>query len=96
MRAFVFFLSSLFLISAAAAQQCPQCTLADACIKQYTQAAAKIKKDSKKGTADQNKGREQTLRQRYSERSVLADQGNMDSMIGAAIDRLKDCLGRVK
>lgn len=96
MRALVFFLSIIVLTSAASAQQCAQCTLADACIKQYTQASAKIKKDSKKGTAEQNKGREQTLRQRYSERSVLADQGNMDSMIGAEIDKLKDCLGRVK
>lgn len=96
MRVFILSLSIFLLTGAASAQQCAQCALTDACIKEYTQATAKIKKDYKKGAAEQQKGREQTLSQRFSERAVLAGQGSLDSAIAPEIDKLKDCLSRVK
>ena len=82
--------------SAASAQQCPQCTAADACIKDYTRAIAEIKSDYKKGLADQRKGREQSLRDRFSPRSAVADRDSLDQAIRSEIERLRDCLGKVR
>ena len=79
---------------AASAQQCPQCTAADACIKDYTRAVAKIKSDYRKGVADQRKGREQSLRDRFSARSAVTDPGKLEQAIRSEIERLRDCLGK--
>ena len=79
--------------SAANAQQCSRCLLADACIKQYSQVTAKIQKDYKKAVAEQRRGREQPLGQRFSERAVVA--GNFDALIDSEIEKLKDCLTKI-
>ena len=92
--------AALFLIlgmslsaSAANAQQCSKCLLADACIKQYSQVTTKIQKDFRKAAAEQRKGREQPLGQRFSERAVVA--GNLDALIYSEIEKLKDCLSKI-
>jgi hypothetical protein len=95
MRA-LFFLIILLFGGAANAQQCAQCSLADACIRDYTRAIAKIKAEYKKGVADQRKGREQTLRDRFSPPTVLANPESFERAIRAEIDSLKDCLGKIK
>lgn len=87
----------LFLFaSAAQAQQCPQCTSADACIKDYARATAKLKADYKKGVAELRKGREQTLGQQFTPRMALADQGSLGAAIQLEIDKLQDCLGKIR
>jgi hypothetical protein len=80
--------------SAANAQQCSRCLLADACSKQYSQVTAKIQKDYKKAVAEQRRGREQQLGQRFSERAVVA--GNFDALIDSEIEKLKDCLTKIR
>jgi hypothetical protein len=95
MRAFVL-ITMLFFGAAAHAQQCPECLLADACIKEYTRATAKIKADYKKGAAELRKGREQTLRDQFSPRLTLANQGDLGAVIASEIDKLRDCLGKVR
>ena len=91
----------LFLIivlsgNAAAAQQCSQCIAADDCIKEYTRAVTKIKTDYRKGLADQRKGREQSLRDRFSSRSAVTDQDGLDQTIRSEIEKLRDCLARAR
>src|SRR5262249_32951415 len=93
--------TALFLIltvslsaSAVNAQQCSKCLLANACIKQYSQATDRIQKDYKKAAAEQRKGREQPLAQRFSERAVVA--GNLDALIYSEIEKLKDCLSKIR
>ena len=92
--------AALFLIlamspsaSAANGQQCSKCLLADACIKQYNQVTNKIQKDYRKAVAEERKGREQPLGQRFSERAVVA--GNLDALIYSEIEKLKDCLSKI-
>jgi hypothetical protein len=75
------------------AQQCSKCLLADACIKQYSQVTTKIQKDYRKAAAEQRKGREQTLRQRFSEPAVVV--GNLDALIHSEVEKLKDCLSKI-
>jgi hypothetical protein len=92
----ILFLPIIFLFgSVAQAQQCVECSSADACIKEYTRATTKIKAEYKKGVADQRKGREQTLREHFSPRATLADE-SLGQAIGPQIDKLKDCLSKVR
>ena len=96
MRVFLVLTICFLLGSAANAQQCPQCGAADTCIKDYTRAVTKIKSDYRKGTADLRKGREQSLRDRFSPRSAVTDKDSLDQAIRSAIEKLKDCLGKVR
>jgi len=80
--------------NAANAQQCPKCLLVDACVKQYSQVSAKIQKDYKKAAAEQRRGKEQPLGQRFSEPAVVA--GNFDALIYSEIEKLKDCLAKIR
>lgn len=92
----LFFLIILLFGAGANAQHCTQCSSADACIRDYTRAIAKLKAEYKKGVADQRKGREQTLRDRYSPRAAVADQESFGAAVQLEIGRLKNCLGKIK
>jgi hypothetical protein len=93
---FFFLTIVLFFGTAAYAQECRECLLADACIKEYTRATAQIKKEYKRGAAELRKGREQTLRQQFSPRMALANQGDLGTVIASEIDKLSDCLGKIR
>ena len=80
---------TVFLISTvASAQQCPQCSAADACMREYTHSTIKLKADYVMNIAAQRKGAEQTLPP-----ATRADQGNLS--VQQEIDKLRDCLGKI-
>lgn len=89
-------MTMLFFGATAYAQECRECVLADACIKEYTRTTTQLKRDYKKGTAELRKGREQTLREQFSPRMALADQGDLGTVIASEIDKLRDCLGKIR
>jgi hypothetical protein len=91
----VFLLITLLFAGPAQAQQCAKCSSADTCIKEYTRATNKIKADYKKDLAVQRKGREQTLSEHFSTRAALA-QESLGQAIGPQIDKLNDCLSKVR
>jgi hypothetical protein len=83
MRA-LFLLTALLISSAANAQQCPQCSAADACIREYTHGTIKLKADRVRAIAAQRKAGDQT--------------GSIDNgpSVQPDIDKLKDCLGKIR
>lgn len=89
-------LIGLMISGPAVAQQCPQCTAADICIRDYARAVAKIKADYRKGMKEQRKGREQSLREHFSARAMLAEEGGVGGAVQLEIDKLRDCLGRIR
>ena len=93
---FFFLTIVLFFGTAAYAQECQECVLADACIKEYTRSTSQIKKDYRKGAAVLRKGREQTMREQFSPRMALANQGDLGTVIASEIDRLRDCLSKIR
>jgi len=95
MRA-LFVLITFLFGSIANAQQCPQCAAADACIKDYTRAVSKIRSDYRKGITDLRKGREESLQDRFSARSAVTDRASLDQAMRSEIERLRDCLGKVR
>ena len=92
----ILFILIVLFGSAANAQECPHCSAADTCIKDYTRAVAKIKADYKKGVANQRKGREQSLGDRFSPRSAVTDRNSLEQAVQSEIDKLKECLGKVR
>jgi len=82
----VFFYLTAFLLgsSVASADQCPQCSAADLCIREYTRDTTKLKADHIRAIAAQRKGAGQI---------TPADQGNLS--IQKEIDKLKDCLSKI-
>jgi len=84
MRA-LFFLAALLISGSANAQQCPQCSAADACIREYVRNVTKIKADHVRETA--------TRRQAGDDRTYSIDQG---PPVQPDIDKLIDCLGTIR
>ena len=95
MRSFILVIS-LILTGEAGAQQCSQCTAADACIRDYTRAVSKLKVDYRKGVAEQRKGREQSLREHFAPPVTLANEGSIGPAVQLEVDRLKDCLAKIQ
>jgi hypothetical protein len=84
MRA-LFFLTTLLIGSSANAQQCPLCSAADACIREYTHSIVKQRADHIRAVAAQRKGDQQT---------ASADLGALN--VQPDIDKLKECLGKIQ
>lgn len=89
----IIILVGIVFATAAQAQQCPQCAAAETCIRDYSRAVAKLKIDYRKGIAEQRKGRERSLREHFSPRVTLANEGNISAAVQLEVDRLRDCLG---
>lgn len=86
--------------NSAYAQQCPECTLAEACIGAYSAAVAKIKSQTSKGVTDFQKGmREMNLGQKgdnLSQRGAIQMLENMKLEVRFEIEGLKECLGKIR
>ena len=82
----VFFYLIAFLLGGAVAnaQQCPQCSAADACIRDYTRNTTKLKADQTRAIAALRKGAGQ-----------MAPGNQADLSVQKEIDNLKDCLGKI-
>ena len=81
----LFLLTALLICSSANAQQCQQCSAADACIREYTHSTVKQRADRVRAVAAQVKEGQQTTR---------ADLGALN--VQPDIDKLKDCLGKIR
>lgn len=78
-------LLALLFVSTATAQQCSQCSAVDTCIREYMRAATKLRADHIKAMADQQKDVGQTG-------SINKDSFSIQS----EVDKLKDCLGKIR
>ena len=84
MRIFFYLMAFLVGSAVANAQQCPQCSAADACIREYARDTTKLKADHIRAIAALRKGNGQI---------TPASQGNFSGQ--KEIDKLKDCLGKI-
>jgi hypothetical protein len=88
------------LASGVYAQNCPECTLADSCIREFSASVTKIRADAKKAEADFQKGmRELNLGKKgddLAQRGTLSMRENMKFTVRLEIDALKECLGKIR
>jgi len=87
---------ALLASSAAAAQECQTCSSADACIKTYLKATSDAQKATKQGIRDWKQNLDKKASAEFSSKGTLALQDAMESQIRLELDRLKDCLAKIR
>ena len=87
---------ALLLSSPAAAQECKSCSEADACIQTYLKAATEAQKATKVAIRDWQQNLDKKASAEFSSRGMAALQSVMISQVHSELDRLRDCLAKVK
>ena len=86
---------TLLVSSAAAAQECKTCSMADACIKTCLKAASEAQTATEQAIRDWK----QNLTERSSElsgRGMAALQDAMEAQVRLELERLKECLAKIR
>jgi hypothetical protein len=86
----------LLVSSAAAAQECQTCSMADACIKTYLKAASEAQKATKEAIRDWKQDLDRKASAEFSSRGTAALQTAMESQLRLELERLKECLAKIK
>jgi hypothetical protein len=87
---------ALFLFSPAAAQECKSCSEADACIQAYAKATTEAQKATKVAIRDWQQNLDKKTSAEFSSRGMAALQNVMLSQVRSELDRLRECLGKIK
>ena len=87
---------ALLASSAAAAQECQTCSLADACIKTYLKATSDVQKATKLGIRDWKQNLDKKASSEFASKGTLALEDAMESQIRLELERLKDCLTKIR
>jgi hypothetical protein len=85
-----------FVSTAAAAQECQTCSMADACITAYVKAASEAQKATKVAIRDWQQNLDRRSSAEFSGRGKAALQNAMLSQVRSELDRLKECLAKIK
>ena len=87
---------ALLLSSPAAAQDCQICSSADACIQAYSKSASQTQRDTKLAIRDWKQNLDRKASGELLSKGTVALQGAMESQVRSELERLKECLAKVK
>jgi hypothetical protein len=87
---------ALLVSTAASAQECQMCSTADACITAYVKATAEAQKATKVAIRDWQQNLDKKISAEFSSRGTTALQTVMLSQVRSELDRLKECLVKIK
>ena len=87
---------TLLVSSAAAAQECQTCSMADACTITYVKAASEAQKATKEAIRDWKQNLDRKASTEFSSRGTAALQTAMESQLRLELERLKECLAKIK
>jgi hypothetical protein len=87
---------TLLVSSAAAAQECQTCSMADSCITTYLKAASQAQKAAKQAIRDWKQDLDKKASAELASRGTLALQDAMETQVHLELERLKECLAKVK
>jgi hypothetical protein len=87
---------TLLVSSAATAQECQTCSMADACIKTYLKAASEAQTATKQAIRDWRQNLDRKASAEFSSRGTAALQTAMESQLRLELERLKECLAKIK
>jgi hypothetical protein len=87
---------ALVISSTAAAQECKTCSSADACIQTYLKAKSQAEKEIKQAIRDWKEGLDKKASGELFSKGTLALQGAMESQVRVELDRLQECLAKIK
>jgi hypothetical protein len=87
---------ALLLSSPVAAQECKSCLEADACIQTYLKAESEAQRATKVAIRDWQQNLDKKTSAEFSSRGMTALQNVMVSQVRSELDRLKECLAKIK
>ena len=87
---------TLLVSGAASAQECKTCSLADACIKTYLMAASEAQTATKQAIRDWKQNLDRKASADLSGRGTAALQDAMVAQVRQELDRLKECLTKIR
>ena len=87
---------TLLVSTAAAAQECQTCSMADACITTYLKAASEAQKATKLAIRDWQQNLDRKASAEFSSRGSAALQSVMVTQVRSELERLKECLAKIK
>jgi len=87
---------ALLVSDRAAAQECQTCSSADACIQTYVKAVAQAQRETKQAIRDWRENLDRKASGELFSKGTVALQGAMESQVRSELERLKECLAKVK
>ena len=87
---------ALFISSTAAAQECQTCSSADACIQTYLKATSQAQREVKQAIRDWRQNLDRKASGELFSKGTVALQGAMESQVRLELERLKECLAKIK
>jgi len=87
---------ALLVSSTAAAQECKSCSAADACIQTYVKAASEAQRATKVAIRDWQQNLDKKASPEFSSRGTAALQSAMETQVRLELERLKECLAKIK
>src|SRR5260370_30047072 len=87
---------TLLVSSAASAQECKTCSMADACIKTYLKAASEAQTSTKQAIRDWKQNLDRKASAELSSRGTAALQDAMEAQVPLELERLKECLAKIR
>jgi hypothetical protein len=87
---------ALLVSDRASAQECQTCSSADACIQTYLKAVTQAQKDTKQVFRDWKQNLDRKASGELFSKGTVALQGAMESQVGLELERLKECLAKIK
>jgi len=87
---------TLLVSSTAAAQECKTCSMADACITAYHNAASEAQRATKQAIRDWKQNLDRKASAELSSRGTLALQDAMETQVSSDLERLKECLAKIR
>jgi hypothetical protein len=87
---------TLLVSSAAAAQECQTCSMADACIKTYLKEASEAERATKQAIRDWKQNLDKKASAELYSKGTVALQDAMESQVRLELERLKECLAKIR
>jgi hypothetical protein len=94
MKVFAAILTLLVSSAAAAQEECKICAKAEGCITAYHKAAAEAQRATKEAIRDWKENKKASAE--LSSRGTLALQATMETQVSSDVERLKDCLTKIR
>jgi hypothetical protein len=88
--------SALLVLERAAAQECQTCSSADACVQTYLKAVSQAQRETKQAIRDWKENLDRKASGELFSKGTVALQGAMESQVSLELERLKECLAKIK
>ena len=96
MKVLAAILTLLVWSDADAQEECKTCSKAEACITAYHKAAAEAQRVTKQAIRDWKQNLDRKASAELSNRGTLALQDAMETQVSSDLERLKECLAKIR